>query len=327
VKTGMSTQSSPAARMTHRAMGTVMTHKAFGEYAQDCLATVGMEIARLENLLSCYLPGSEINHINDAAGLNSEKVSCETYEILTKAVEFSQYLPGSFDVTIGPLVNLWSTGRDSLTPPDEVSIQQVLPLINYRDLVLDPWKMTAGLRNMGQSIDLGGIGKGFSGDRILDIFKKYGISSAHSNLGGNVVTLGSKPDGDPWQIGIQHPRQENRLIGALAVVDRSVVTSGDYQRCFTDKRGITHHHILDPFTGYPSHNNLISVTIVAERSLAADALSTMVFVAGMDRGLELVKSFPQTEAIFVDRDMQVFITKGLKGQFQADKDICLSILK
>jgi thiamine biosynthesis lipoprotein len=314
------------AQTTHCAMGTVMTHKAYGLYAEDSLAAVCSEVSRLEGLLSRFLPDSEISRVNGSAGKRSEGVSRETYDVLSEALELSRFFPRSFDVTIGPLVTLWKRGRDSCAQPDETSIKQVLPLVNYRDLMLSPREMTVGLRNAGQSVDLGGIGKGVAGDRILEVFKEFGISSAYSNLGGNVVTLGAKPDGSPWHVGIQHPRQENRLIGSVSVVNQTVVTSGDYQRNFTDNQGIRHHHILDPSTGYPSQSGLVSVTVVAERSLVADALSTMQFIAGMEKGLELLRGFPQTEAILVDADLRVFVTQGLRDRFQPDKGIEVTFL-
>jgi thiamine biosynthesis lipoprotein len=216
--------------------------------------------------------------------------------------------------------------KDSLAQPDESSVKQVLPLVNYRDLTLDPWEMSAGLGNAGQSVDLGGIGKGFAGDRIREVCKEFGISSACSNLGGNVVTVGAKPDGSPWQIGIQHPRQMSSIIGSVCVVNQTVVTSGDYQRCFTDSRGKRHHHILDPATGYPAESGLTSVSIVAEKSVAADALSTIVFVAGMEKGLAFLRIFPQTEAVLVDSNLQVYVTQGLRYRFQAAEGIEVTIL-
>jgi thiamine biosynthesis lipoprotein len=314
------------AQATHRAMGTVMTHKAFGLHAEDSLEAVCREVVRIERLLSRFLPDSEIGRINGSAGKRSEKVSLETYDVLSKAVEFSQCSPGCFDVTIAPLVTLWSAGKESLAQPDESSIKQVLPLVNYRDLILNRRQMTAGLRNVGQSVDLGGIGKGFAGAKILEVFKRFGISSAYSNLGGNVVTLGAKPDGSPWQIGIQHPRHENSLVGSVSVVNQTVVTSGDYQRTFTDSQGKRHHHILDPTTGYPSQSGLISVSIVADKPVAADPLSTALFVAGMEKGLEFLRSFPQTEAILVDSELHVYVTQGLRTQFQPNKGIEVTLL-
>jgi thiamine biosynthesis lipoprotein len=163
------------AQTTQGAMGTVMTHKAFGLYAEDSLEAVCGEVARLEGLLSRFLPDSEISRVNGSAGIKSEKVSPETYAVLSRAVEFSRSFPGCFDVTIEPLVTLWAMGKETFAQPEESRIKQVLPLVNYRDLILDPWEMTAGLRSVGQSVDLGGIGKGFAGDTILDVFRKHGI--------------------------------------------------------------------------------------------------------------------------------------------------------
>ena len=315
-----------AAQTTHRAMGTGMAHKAFGSHAEDGLAAVCSEVARLEGLLSRFLPDSDISRVNRSAGTKSEKVSPDTFDLLSKAVEFSRSFPGCFDLTIGPLVTLWSVGKESSTQPAQSSIKQVLPLVNYRDLLLNPREMTAGLRNAGQSVDLGGIGKGFAGDKIVEVFNRFGISSAYSNLGGNVVTVGAKPDGSPWQIGIQHPRQEGSLVGAVSVVSQTVVTSGDYQRYFTDGQGKRHHHILDPTTGYPAESGLISVSIVSDKSVAADTLSTILFVAGLEKGLQFLRSFPRTEAVLVDSSLQVYVTQGLRYRFQAARGIAVTIL-
>jgi FAD:protein FMN transferase len=315
-----------AAEKTLYAMGTIMVHKAFGLRAEESLEAVGREVSHIERILSRFLPRSEINRINESAGISSQKISFDTYEVLSKSVEFSQMCPGCFDITVEPLVTLWNSVTETVGPPDEISIQQVLPLVNYRDLILEPWQMSAGLCYSGQSIDLGGIGKGFAGDRIIEVLKEHDIPSAYANLGGNVVTLGTKPDGSLWNIGIQHPRQKNRLIGSVSVADQTVVTSGDYQRYVTDKSGMRHHHILDPTTGCPADSGLISVSIVSNKSVVADALSTILFVAGMEKGLRFLKLFPHTEAIFVETDMQVTITHGLRSCFQADKGIRVTIL-
>jgi thiamine biosynthesis lipoprotein len=322
----MPKQNRMVAQITHSAMGTVMTHKAFGPNAEDSLTVVNNEISRIERLFSRFLPDSDISRINASAGLNCEKVSRETFEVLSRAVQYSINFPGCFDVTIEPLVNLWSNGKKSLTQPGDLSIKDMLPLVNYRDLILDPFEMTAGLRYFGQSIDLGGIGKGFAGDKILEVFGRFGITSAYSNLGGNVVTLGAKPNGSPWHVGIQHPRQEQRLIGSVVVENQSVVTSGDYQRFFTDNQGKRHHHILNPKSGYPSDSGLISVSVVAKNSLVADALSTILFVAGLNKGLEILKNIHQIDAILVDTNLKVYVTSGLRHRFEADQSIEYSIL-
>ena len=320
-------ESTPMAQATHCAMGTVMTHKAFGLRANESLASVRTEVARIEGLLSRFLPDSDISRVNNWAGIRSEKVSADTYAVLSEAVEFSRDFSGYFDVTIQPLVTLWHAAQQSLAEPAAASIERVLPLVNYRDLVLDPGERTAGLASAGQSLDLGGIGKGFAGDRIIEIYRAHGISSAYSNLGGNVVTVGARPDGTPWQIGIQHPREENNLIGAVSVMDETVVTSGDYQRFFTNRQGKRHHHILDPTTGYPAESGLISVTVVTSRSAAADPLSTIVFVAGREKGLSFLGRLPDTEAILVDSDLGVCVTRGLRDRFQAANGIRVTIVE
>jgi FAD:protein FMN transferase len=318
--------STAVAQSMNHGMSTVITHRAFGKLAEESLRVVRDEAVRLEELLSRFIPGSEISRINRSAGIKCERLSGDTYEVLSRAIEFSKYCQGLFDVTIGPLVTLWNNSMDTCKPPENSRIRQVLPLVDYTDLLLDPCKKTAGLQRIGQSIDLGGIGKGFAGDKFLEVFKKYGVSSAFTNIGGNVAALGTKPDGSPWRVGIQHPRQENSLIGLVSVADKAVVTSGDYQRYFIGSNGKRHHHILDPSTGYPAESGLVSVTIVADSSMAADALSTILFIAGMKKGIELLKRFSGVEAIFVDIDLQVHITAGLKEYFQAGEGIRVNIL-
>jgi thiamine biosynthesis lipoprotein len=308
-------------------MGTVMTHKVYGQDAKESLEAVCREITRIEALFSRFLPDSDISRVNRSAGIRSEKVSPETYNVLKEAHQYSNYSKGKFDVTIGPLVNVWGKSKESCTPPDESSIRQLLPFVNYHDLILSPRRLTAGLRHAGQSIDVGGLGKGFTGDKVREIFNTFGITSAYSNFGGNVVTLGAKPDGSPWLVGIQHPRKEEKVIGTVAVANCSVVTSGDYQRYITDSSGRRYHHILDPTTGFPSESGLISVSVVTESSLQADLLSTSVFITGMKTGHELLRRFPRTEAVLVDSALHVYITQGLKDRFRAEKDIAVTILQ
>ncbi len=147
------------------------------------------------------------------------------------------------------------------------------------------------------------------------------MRSALANLGGNVAALGCKPDGSLWQVGIRHPREKRRLIGKVAVADKAVITSGDDQRFFLDGSGTRHHHLLDPATGYPAVTGLASVTVVADDGTLADALSTILFVAGMEKGIGLLEQFPGTEAVFVDSGIQVHVTPGLRDYFQADSRV------
>jgi thiamine biosynthesis lipoprotein len=307
-------------------MGTVLTHRAYGQHAEEAIRALRREAVRLEELMSRFLPGSEISAINRSAGRSGEKVSLDTFAVLARAVEFSKACHGLFDVTVGPLVDLWDAGKGAASPPEDSRIREILPLVDYTDLVLDPRRRSAGLRRAGQSLDLGGVGKGYAGDKFIEILKDHGVSSAFVNLGGNVVALGAKPDGSEWRVGIRHPRQEESLVGLVAVRDKAVVTSGDYQRYFTDRHGRRFHHLLDPSTGYPAASGLVSVTVVADRSLLADALSTMAFVAGTDGGLDLIRRFPGAEAILIDVGLSVHVTRGLEGCFVAADGVSAEIV-
>lgn len=307
-------------------MDTVIMHKVFGERAEEALEAAKKETARIERLLSRFIPDSEISRVNKSAGRRYVELSSDTYEVLSRAIEFSGSCSGCFDITIGPLVDLWRSAKSRLTPPEDIKVKQIIPLVNYKDLILDPVKKAAFLKNKGQSIDLGGIGKGYAAERILEVLREYGITSAFTNFGGNVAAIGAKPEGSPWRVGIQHPRSENKLIGALSISNKSVVTSGDYQRFFVDKAGNIYHHILNPATGYPSESGLISATVITKNSMAADALSTILFIAGLERDVQLLKSFHYAEAILIDKDLQVHITKGLKGDFQPAEGINMNIL-
>jgi thiamine biosynthesis lipoprotein len=297
-------------------MGTMIAHQAFGEGAPDAVCAAKAEVVRLEALLSRFRPTSEVSEVNRRSGGGSVRVSDDTFRVLSQAVEYASFSGGLFDATVGPLLALWRRASEESQPPRKQEIESALALVGHADLVLDPRTHTARLRREGQSVDLGGIGKGYAADRALEVYREHGVSSAFVNLGGNVAAMGTKPDGSPWRVGIRHPRREGDLLGLVSVTDEAVVTSGDYERCFFDRDGVRNHHILDPSKGYPSASGLSSVTIVAESSIAADALSTIVFVAGPKSGRALLESSPGAEAILVDTDMRVSVTHGLRQCFQ-----------
>ncbi len=307
------------AELTHFGMGTTMTHRAYGPRAKEALEAVREEASRLEGLWSRFLPESEISSLNACAGQRSVPVIEPTYRLLELAGRVSELSGGLFDITIAPLADLWDYKHASVPPPEE-RIGQVLPLVCFRDLELSSSNRSAYLKKSGQAVDLGGIGKGFASDLFLEVFKKYGVVSAFSNIGGNVATLGSKPDGSAWTVGIRHPRSSG-LIGTVAVTGKAVVTSGDYERYFTGRDGKRCHHILNPKTGYPAHSGLLSVTVAAQSAALADALSTAIFVAGPDSGLALLDLFPEAEAVLIDEELRIIVTGGLKNCFRAS-DAC-----
>lgn len=311
-----------AARYAGFGMNTELIFWVYGENAQGAVHSAKAELARLENKLSRFVPGGDIGRLNLSAGKEAVKISPEANEVLTGALRFSEISQGLFDITICPLMDLWDYKRASRAPEKE-KIRQALSLVDYRDLMQVPRRKAFKLRKPQQCIDLGGIGKGYAGDRCIDILKKHGVSSAFINLGGNVSTLGNKPDGSPWRVGIRHPRQEGRLLGAVEATGRAVVTSGDYERYFIDREGKRRHHILNPLTGYPARSGLISATVVADSAMTADALSTAIFVAGMEKGLGYLEQLPGAEAVLVDDLQRVYITQGLKGYYQAAEGVSL----
>ena len=315
------------AQCTQHAMGTVMSHRVYGRRARACLAAVCGCIDEQERRFSRFLPDSEIAAINRMAGEGSVKVSRATYAAVAGALDFARRCQGSFNPCVAPVMDLWRQAASRCCAPAAGEISRALAQVDWRDVVLDPQAGTVFLRRKGQAIDLGGVGKGLVGDALAAVYRECGIASACANLGGNVVAWGCKPDGSPWRIGVQHPRRPEQLTGLLAVSCESVVTSGDYQRYFMDADGNRCHHILDPASGFPARSGLAGVTVVSSSSTAADALSTALFVAGLQRGLDLLNGFPGVEALFITTDLAVYITPGLQERFQAGLGIVPVILK
>ena len=296
-------------------MGTIITQRVYGSAAEAAMEETAARIKAIENLMTINAPGGDINRLNEAAGKNAVALSAETINILATAKKYAQLSGGAFDVTIGPLVKAWGVFTENPRVPSSEEIQQLKKLTDYKKLQIDTANLTAKLEIPDQIVDLGGIAKGYAGDEAIKIYKKHGIKSAYINLGGNVVVLGAKPDGKSWRIGIQNPRKENGFyLGIVDVTDKAIVTSGDYERFF-EKDGVRYHHILDPKTGYPADSGLISASIITDVSMDADALSTAVFVLGLEKGMALVEGLEGVEAIFVTKDKEVYATEGIRSSF------------
>ncbi len=261
--------------------------------------------------MSAFKEESDISRINSKAGLAKETVSKDTYFVVKEAVEYSKILEGTFDPTIRPLVKLWNIGTDKEIIPKEKQIEEALKLVNRDDVILDESNCTIMLRNINQALDVGGIAKGFAADVVRDTFRKYKVQSGLIDLGGNIFALGCKEDGSLWKVGIQNPfKPRGEYLGVLSVKDKSVVTSGNYERYFM-KDGQRFHHILDPKTGYPSKSKIISATIISDNSIDGDGLSTGVYILGIEKALKIIESIEGIEAIFVTEDKEVCITSGI----------------
>lgn len=298
------------------AMGTVISQKVYGANGQAAAGEAAHEIERLDQLLTFNDSRGDVYRLNNNAGIKAIQVDPITTRIINKANQVSAMSGGAFDITVGPLVKAWGIGSDREHIPSPDELDKLLPLIDYRDIEIND--NVARIKNQGQMVDLGGIAKGFAGDAVIEIYKRHGIQSAFINLGGNVVTLGGKPDGTPWKVGIRDPRPEGmdkgRDIGVVNVISKAVVTAGDDQRYFIAS-GRRYHHILDPFTGYPAKSDLMSVTLITDSSLDADALDTAVYILGLEKGRDLIRQFGGVEAVFITVDKKVYVTEGLKDSF------------
>ena len=237
----------------------------------------------------------------------------EVIYVLQEALRIAERTSGAFDPTIGPLVNLWDIGGDNSQVPSQQAIDHARSLVEWRLVEIDSQRGTVYLPKQGMALDLGGIAKGYAADELVAIAQEAGIQQALFDLGGNIYAFGTKADGTPWRVGVKDPAQPGGSPAlALAVQDRSVVTSGMYERFF-EQEGIRYHHILYPATGYPVWNDIQSVTIVSKSSLLADALSTSVFVLGREKGLALLES-EDAEGVIIGEDNLVYPTSGIADQ-------------
>jgi len=271
-------------------------------------------LIELESILSANRDDTNLAAINASAGLAAVKAAPETIVVLSEALLFSQKTEGAFDPTVGPLVKAWNIGTDYAAVPKADALRTALSLIDYKKVSLDEKAGTVFLAEKGMKLDLGAIAKGYAADEIVRILSAHKIRKAIIDLGGNVFAFGEKSPGKSWTIGIRDPENNTgNSILSLPVKNKSVVTSGIYERFF-EQDGVKYHHILDTTTGYPIQNDLLSVTIITGRSMQADALSTSVFALGPKKGKALVESLPDTDAIFVFKDKHIEATGDMAAR-------------
>ncbi|WP_396136419.1 FAD:protein FMN transferase [Clostridium sp. SHJSY1] len=296
-------------------LGTIIYLKAFGKKSESAIKEAFDYLIDIDNRMSAFKDDSEISIINKNAGIKAKTVSSDTFSLIEEAIKYSELSEGAFDPTIRPVVSLWGIGTKSERKPKKDEIQEKLKLVNYKDIILNKKDNSVGLKNKYQSIDLGGIAKGYATDEITKIFKKNGIKTAIIDLGGNIFVLGNKNNGTSWNVGIQDPiRGRGEHVGVLSLKDKSVVTSGNYERFFI-KENEKFHHIIDPSTGYPLKSNVLSATIISDKSIDGDGLSTGVYIMGIEKARNLIESISGIDAIFITEDKNVYITSGIKENF------------
>ena len=302
-------------------LGTVVKISLYDHQSEDLLDLSMNKLKELENTLSINKTGTLIDKINEQAGIAPVVVDEDTYQVLEEGLVYSQLTDGAFDITIGPIVKLWNIGFPEARVPSATEITETLPLIGFDKVVLNPNDSSVYLSEKGMRLDLGGIGKGYAADVIATLLKEHGVKHAIIDLGGNLYTLGDKPGNQLWSIGIQDPfNPRGKIIGRLKTANKSIVTSGIYERYLEDANGRKYHHILDPKTGYPYENEIAGVTIVSDTSTDGDALSTAVFAMGVEEGLAFVEQLDGVDAIFITVDCKVYTTSGLKEHFALSND-------
>lgn len=273
--------------VTKYLMGTTIETTARSSDINLCkkaLVSAYEEMQRIENLLSCYKDSSEVSAINRAAGIHPVRVSYETLSMMQRARDYCKKYKGVFDVTIGPLSDLWGFSEDKeIVLPQDSSIKKLVKLVNYKDIEINERDTTVYLRKKGMAVDLGGIAKGYAIDRGSAVLKNKGIRNFILNAGGDIYVSGTKDRNTLWKLGIKHPRNTKDLVGEFNLKNYAVATSGDYER-FKIINGTRYHHILDPATGYPGTLSESS-TILAPTAEEADATATYVFLLGWKKAL------------------------------------------
>lgn len=293
---------------------TITIYDNEGDFTSSQIIDDALELCKdFEKMLSKSIETSDISKINNSNGKNVE-INLPTYEIISHSLEYSKLTNGIFDITVAPLVNLWGITSDNPSVPTEKDIKKTLKYVDYKNIQLNYSDLSVSLKNPDTEIDLGAIAKGYIADWLKDSMVDSGVKSAIIDLGGNILTIGSKEDNNNFKIGIKKPfaeDDEDNTIATVDVSDKSVVTSGIYERYFSINDNI-YHHIIDTKTGYPVENDLYSVTVISDSSEDGDALSTSLLSLGTQKGIELLNSYNKNiEAVFITKDYEIILTDGL----------------
>lgn len=288
---------------------TVISVRIYDNADEDILKGCEALCKKYDSMFSNKIADSEISQINNAGGAPVE-VSDDTIKLLKKGIYYGNMSNGAFDITIGTVSDLWDFKSETPSVPDAAAIAEAVSHVNYKNVIIKD--NTVRLQDAQAKLDVGAIAKGFIADRLKEYLENNGITHALINLGGNVLAMGNKLDGSDYNIGIQKPFDESGTpITSVKIADKSIVTSGTYQRYF-EQDGKIYHHILDARTGYPCENTLSSVTIITDSSLTADAMSTTCFLLGYDKAANMINQLDNVDAVFVTTDNKVIYSKNFQ---------------
>ena len=297
------------------AMNTYITLTAYGEKAGTALDEAEDRIKNLESLLSATDENSEIYAVNHSGG-TPVRLSSDTERILSFALDMAQKTNGALEPTIYPVLTAWGFTTESYQIPTQEKINQLLQSVDFHRVQIKNHSLALP---DGMQLDLGAVAKGYTGDEIANLLKNSGVTSAIINLGGNVQTIGTRPDGSMWRVGLKAPDADGH-IGILEVSDCAVITSGGYQKYFIGEDGKQYHHIIDPATGRPAESGLVFVTIIGKEGKLCDALSTALFVMGTEDAILYWKQYGDFEMILLTDKDEIYITEGLENRFTLQKE-------
>jgi thiamine biosynthesis lipoprotein len=296
-------------RQEEAIMGTVISVELWHqdtEQAEALIDAVMQEMRRIDNLMSTYKPDSQLSRVNATAAITPVAVSRELFGLIKRALAYSEITHGAFDITYASAGKYYDYRKG--VKPTAAQLAEALPAIDYHHVSLDADTGTVAFTQAGVYIDLGGIAKGYAVDRGMEILRRGGVENALISAGGDSLVIGKRWE-RPWYIGIRDPRNKTGIVSMIPLEDAAISTSGDYERYF-EEDGVRYHHILDPGTGKSTHS-VRSTSIIGSNATDTDALSTSVFVLGVDAGLELINSLPDTEAIIIDRHGEMHYSAGL----------------
>ena len=303
----------PAVRETF-AMDTVMNVQVYGKGKEKAVDTAIKTINDLDALLSTGKEDSEVSVLNKNGG---GQLSDDTNALMKAALDLYKSTDHVFDITIYPVMKLWGFTDEKYKVPSDEELAKTLELVDASALKYDAETETVTFSEDGTQIDFGGIAKGYTSDTLAKLMRDQGISSALINLGGNVQTVGTKPDGSEWSIGIRDPEDAEGLLGIVKTHDKAVITSGGYERYF-EEDGVRYHHIIDPSTGRPADSGLSSVTIVAKNGTLADGLSTSLFIMGKKGATDYWRAHQdEFDFLLCEEDGTLVVSNGLKNAFEA----------
>lgn len=293
---------------------TICKVNLYEDSSEEFYAEIFSRLREIENVFNNYSPSSEISHVNENAAESAVEVSEDFFTVLKTALLFCELSGGAFDITVGPLVKLWNVTGENPRVPNEEDFARVMPLVGYKNVIISEAESAPTVRfaKKGVQLDLGAIAKGFAADEVEKILREKKVRRAVVSLGGNVYVHGKKSRGEKWSVGIRNPFGEGNAA-MIFTQNNSVVTSGGYERFFK-KDGELYSHILNPATGFPVRTDIVSVTIICPNSMAADALSTSVFVCGLEGIARFSQSplCPEFECVAIDKDGMFYATRGIE---------------